>query len=78
MNFKPSCFHSTGKHSISFPSAQVVYLRKFKNLHTLNLTGNPFCNEEQYMLFVVAHLPGLVYLDFKLVSDTTVKYFSVL
>jgi len=78
MNFKPSCFHSTGKHSISFPSAQVVYLRKFKNLHTLNLTGNPFCNEEQYMLFVVAHLPGLVYLDFKLVSDTTVKYFSSL
>lgn len=73
MNFKPSCLHSPGKHSISFPSTQVVYLRRFKNLNTLNLTGNPFCDEEQYMLFVVAHLPGLVYLDFKLVSDTTVS-----
>ncbi|OXB68756.1 hypothetical protein ASZ78_002171 [Callipepla squamata] len=61
---------SIGKNNLT-ALENVVYLRRFKNLHTLNLSGNPFCNEEQYMLFVVAHLPGLVYLDFKLVSDTT-------
>ena len=51
----------------------MIYLRRFKNLRTLNLTGNPLCDDEQYTLFVVAHLPDLVYLDFKLVSDTTVS-----
>lgn len=35
--------------------------------------GNPLCDDEQYMLFVVAHLPDLMYLDFRLVSDTTVS-----
>ncbi|KAM9222809.1 dynein regulatory complex subunit 3 [Leptosomus discolor] len=49
----------------------VIYLRRFKNLRSLNLTGNPLCDDEQYLLFVVAHLPDLLYLDFKLVSDTT-------
>ncbi|XP_068279549.1 dynein regulatory complex subunit 3 [Nyctibius grandis] len=49
----------------------VIYLRRFKNLRTLNLTGNPLCDDERYMLFVVAYLPDLLYLDFKLVSDTT-------
>ncbi|NXE95020.1 DRC3 protein, partial [Menura novaehollandiae] len=52
----------------------VVYLRRFKNLRTLNLTGNPFCDDEQYTLFVIAYLPNLVYLDFKLVRDTTVRF----
>uniref|UniRef100_A0A803YJE2 Dynein regulatory complex subunit 3 n=1 Tax=Meleagris gallopavo TaxID=9103 RepID=A0A803YJE2_MELGA len=61
---------SIGKNNLT-ALENVVYLRRFKNLHTLNLTGNPLCDEEQYMLFVVAHLPDLVYLDFKLVSDTT-------
>ncbi|XP_015732394.1 dynein regulatory complex subunit 3 isoform X3 [Coturnix japonica] len=61
---------SIGKNNLT-TLENVVYLRRFKNLHSLNLTGNPFCDEEQYMLFVVAHLPGLVYLDFKLIPDTT-------
>uniref|UniRef100_A0A8B9TD18 Dynein regulatory complex subunit 3 n=1 Tax=Anas platyrhynchos TaxID=8839 RepID=A0A8B9TD18_ANAPL len=59
---------SIGKNNLT-----VVYLRRFKKLRTLNLTGNPFCEEEQYVLFVVAHIPDLVYLDFKRVSDTTVS-----
>lgn len=58
----------------SFPLAQVVYLRRLKSLQTLNLSGNPFCSEEHYTLFVVAHLPSLVYLDFKLVRDSTVRF----
>uniref|UniRef100_A0A8B9CFB2 Dynein regulatory complex subunit 3 n=1 Tax=Anser brachyrhynchus TaxID=132585 RepID=A0A8B9CFB2_9AVES len=61
---------SIGKNNLT-ALEDVVYLRRFKKLRTLNLTGNPFCEEEQYVLFVVAHIPDLVYLDFKLVSDTT-------
>ncbi|KAM9290994.1 dynein regulatory complex subunit 3 [Morus bassanus] len=61
---------SIGKNNLT-TLEDVIYLRKFKNLRTLNLMGNPLCDDEQYMLFVVAHLPDLVYLDFKLVSDTT-------
>ncbi|XP_075292647.1 dynein regulatory complex subunit 3 [Opisthocomus hoazin] len=61
---------SIGKNNLT-TLEDVIYLRRFKNLRTLNLTGNPLCDDEQYTLFVVAHLPDLVYLDFKLVSDTT-------
>ncbi|XP_017678510.1 PREDICTED: dynein regulatory complex subunit 3 isoform X1 [Lepidothrix coronata] len=61
---------SIGKNNLT-NLENVVYLRRLKSLRTLNLSGNPFCDDKQYMLFVVAHLPNLVYLDFKLVRDTT-------
>ncbi|XP_009284731.1 dynein regulatory complex subunit 3 [Aptenodytes patagonicus] len=61
---------SIGKNNLT-TLEDVIYLRRFKNLRTLNLAGNPLCDDEQYTLFVVAHFPDLVYLDFKLVSDTT-------
>ncbi|XP_009886843.1 PREDICTED: leucine-rich repeat-containing protein 48 [Charadrius vociferus] len=61
---------SIGKNNLT-TLEDVIYLRRFKNLRTLNLMGNPLCDDEQYTLFVVAHLPDLVYLDFKIVSDTT-------
>ncbi|NWR88336.1 DRC3 protein, partial [Furnarius figulus] len=64
---------SIGKNNLT-NLEDVAYLRKLKKLRTLNLSGNPFCDDEQYMLFVVAHLPNLVYLDFKLVRDSTVRF----
>ncbi|NXO10043.1 DRC3 protein, partial [Oriolus oriolus] len=64
---------SIGKNNLTILE-DIVYLRRLKNLRTLNLSGNPFCNGEHYTLFVVAHLPGLVYLDFKLVRDSTVRF----
>ncbi|NXF99422.1 DRC3 protein, partial [Sakesphorus luctuosus] len=64
---------SIGKNNLT-SLEDVVYLRRLKKLRTLNLSGNPFCDDEQYILFVVAHLPNLVYLDFKLVRDTTVRF----
>ncbi|NWI79977.1 DRC3 protein, partial [Dryoscopus gambensis] len=64
---------SVGKNNLTILE-DVVYLRKLKNLRTLNLSGNPFCNTEHYTLFVVAHLPSLVYLDFKLVRDSMVRF----
>ncbi|NXN32999.1 DRC3 protein, partial [Nycticryphes semicollaris] len=63
---------SIGKNNLT-TLEDVIYLRRFEKLRTLNLMGNPLCDDEQYMLFVVAHLPDLVYLDFRLVSDTTVS-----
>ncbi|NXA62645.1 DRC3 protein, partial [Mohoua ochrocephala] len=64
---------SIGKNNLTILE-DVVYLRRLKNLRTLNLSGNPFCNREHYTLFVVAHLPSLVYLDFKLVRESTVRF----
>ncbi|NWS70590.1 DRC3 protein, partial [Crotophaga sulcirostris] len=63
---------SIGKNNLTILK-DVIYLRRFKNLRVLNLAGNPLCDDEEYMLFVVAHLPNLVYLDYKLVHDTTVS-----
>ncbi|KAM4632501.1 dynein regulatory complex subunit 3 [Discoglossus pictus] len=47
----------------------VTYLRKFKALQTLNLAGNPLSKDEQYKLYIAAHLPNLVYLDFRLLDE---------
>ncbi|NXP97865.1 DRC3 protein, partial [Vidua macroura] len=64
---------SIGKNNLTILE-DVIYLRRLKSLQTLNLSGNPFCSEEHYRLFVVAHLPSLVYLDFKLVRNSTVRF----
>ncbi|XP_010001866.1 PREDICTED: leucine-rich repeat-containing protein 48 [Chaetura pelagica] len=61
---------SIGKNNLAVLE-DVTYLRRFKHLRSLNLSGNPLCQDEKYQLFVVAHLPDLLYLDFKLVHDTT-------
>ena len=39
-------------------------------MRTLNLSSNPFCEEAHYKEYVIAHLPDLVYLDFRLVDNT--------
>ncbi|XP_015264753.1 PREDICTED: leucine-rich repeat-containing protein 48 [Gekko japonicus] len=49
----------------------LVYLRKFKELRTLNLAGNPVCDNEAYTMYIAAYLPDLVYLDFRMVEDST-------
>uniref|UniRef100_A0A8C3QPY4 Dynein regulatory complex subunit 3 n=1 Tax=Cyanoderma ruficeps TaxID=181631 RepID=A0A8C3QPY4_9PASS len=64
---------SIGKNNLTILE-DVVCLRRLKNLRTLTLSGNPFCSKEHYRLFVVAHLPSLVYLDSKLVRHSTVRF----
>uniref|UniRef100_A0A3P8WD61 Dynein regulatory complex subunit 3 n=1 Tax=Cynoglossus semilaevis TaxID=244447 RepID=A0A3P8WD61_CYNSE len=49
----------------------VIYLRKLKNLLTLNLYGNPISEEKDYTLFIAAHFPHLMHLDYRLLDDTT-------
>uniref|UniRef100_A0A672UEQ8 Dynein regulatory complex subunit 3 n=1 Tax=Strigops habroptila TaxID=2489341 RepID=A0A672UEQ8_STRHB len=63
---------SIGKNNLT-TLEDVAYFRRFKHLRTLNLAGNPLCDDKRYMLYVVAYVPNLVYLDFKLVRDSTVK-----
>ena len=46
------------------------YLRRFKELNTLNLSGNPMCKLDQYHEYTIAHLPSLIYLDYRLVDST--------
>ena len=52
---------------------QVIYLRRFKNLHTLNLAGNPLAQEVNYKLFIAAYLSDLAYLDYRLLNGETVS-----
>ncbi|KAL2765918.1 dynein regulatory complex subunit 3 isoform a [Daubentonia madagascariensis] len=47
----------------------VIYLRRFKCLRTLSLSGNPISETEDYKMFICAYLPDLVYLDFRRIDD---------
>jgi len=50
---------------------QMIYLRRFDKLRTLNMSGNPLCEDPNYRLFAIAYLSHLVYLDFRLVDADT-------
>jgi len=47
----------------------LVYLRRFEKLNTLTLGGNPFCKTDEYYKYTIAHLPKLVYLNYRLIDD---------
>ncbi|XP_058415522.1 dynein regulatory complex subunit 3 [Diceros bicornis minor] len=51
----------------------IIYLRRFKGLRTLSLSGNPIAEAEDYKMFICAHLPDLVYLDFRRIDDRMAK-----
>lgn len=44
---------------------QVMYLRMFKKLSTLNLSGNPLSEQDDYKFFITAFFPKLKYLDYR-------------
>ncbi|XP_074244403.1 dynein regulatory complex subunit 3 isoform X2 [Saimiri boliviensis] len=52
---------------------QIIYLRRFRCLRTLSLSGNPVSEAEDYKMFICAYLPDLVYLDFRRIDDHTAK-----
>ena len=58
-----SCFFLQMKHF------QLVYLRRFANLRTVNLAGNPVCQDPDFKMFVAAHIPQLTYLDYRMIDD---------
>ena len=47
----------------------MVYLRRFEKLNTLTLGGNPFCKQDDYDKYAIAHLPKLVYLNYRLIDN---------
>lgn len=59
---------------------QLSYLRTFSQLKAVSIAGNPVANDNNYQPFVLAHLPALVYFDYRLVSSEAVSnvlYLSV-
>ncbi|XP_016051980.1 PREDICTED: dynein regulatory complex subunit 3 [Miniopterus natalensis] len=51
----------------------IVYLRQFKDLRALSLSGNPIAEAEDYKMFVWAYLPDLVYLDSRRIDDNMAR-----
>jgi len=66
------CLHvfSIGNNEIK-DIKDILYLRKFPNLKTLNINNNPVCNEENFKQYVAAFLPNLDFLDYRLLDDQT-------
>jgi len=58
---------------VLFSCRQVIYLRRFDQLQTVNLGGNPISQLEDYKMFVVAYLSNLEYLDYRLIDQATVS-----
>ena len=50
-----------------------MYLRQFSQLQSLALAGNPLAGEEHYQSYVIAFVPSLVYLDFRMVLEEEVR-----
>ena len=59
---------SIGNNQLSDLSI-VLHLRPLKMLKTLCLKGNPLCEKDDYMLFMLAHLNQIIYLDYRLVDQ---------
>ncbi|XP_072299962.1 dynein regulatory complex subunit 3 [Eucyclogobius newberryi] len=57
--------------------SQMLYLKNFKNLLTLNFCGNPLSEEENYKLHIIAFFPNLKYLDYTYINRETKKQASV-
>ncbi|UJR22548.1 hypothetical protein I4U23_025597 [Adineta vaga] len=47
----------------------IRYLRRFDNLRTLCLRGNPFASKSESFIFTISHLPQINFLDYKLIED---------
>ncbi|KAJ3191999.1 Dynein regulatory complex subunit 3 [Irineochytrium annulatum] len=50
----------------------LAYLTRFEHLRILNCTGNSLCKNSNYRHYVLAHIKGLKYLDYRLVDDESV------
>lgn len=49
----------------------ILYLRKFLKLKTLNINNNPVCQEENFKQYVAAFLPNIDFLDYRLLDEQT-------
>eukprot|EP00736_Rhodelphis_marinus_P008210 Rmarinus@m.19175 len=51
----------------------MLYLRPFKNLRLLNAAGNPISKEADYRAYILAHIPSLKYIDYRLIDETALQ-----
>lgn len=51
-----------------------MYLRQFRELKTICVKGNPITQKADFMPFILAHLPQIVYLDYKRVDQNIVRF----
>lgn len=63
---------SLGSNNIS-SMADVQGLRPYKSLRVLNLKHNPVQDQESYVVSVIAFLPQIQYLDYKLLQPTAAQ-----
>ncbi|KAJ1559706.1 Dynein regulatory complex subunit 3, partial [Cladochytrium tenue] len=47
----------------------VAYLSRFEKLRVLNCAGNPICKNPAYRHYILAHVRGLKYLDYRLIDE---------
>jgi len=52
---------------------KVMYLRQFRNLQLVNLSGNPICREANYHSYLLSHIRNLTYLDYRRVKADEVQ-----
>ncbi|KAK6632612.1 hypothetical protein RUM43_013380 [Polyplax serrata] len=58
---------SIGNNFITDQS-NVLYLRTFAKLKSLNMAGNPICEEDNFVKYIIAYLPNLVYYEYRMVT----------
>lgn len=51
----------------------VLQLKTFENLFSLNLFGNPVSKDDDFIIFITAHMPNLKYLNYTLLDSTIRK-----
>jgi hypothetical protein len=64
---------SIGDNLITGFEPMVGYLRKFKHLQVLNLSGNEICNDADFESYILAHMKYLKYLNYYIVSEQEVS-----
>ncbi|KAJ3198692.1 Dynein regulatory complex subunit 3, partial [Dinochytrium kinnereticum] len=50
----------------------LLYLTRFENLRVLNCAGNTICKNPNFKHYVLAHIRGLKYLDYRLVDEESI------
>ncbi|KAK2586486.1 hypothetical protein KPH14_010753 [Odynerus spinipes] len=69
-NLHKLCIFSIGNNKIE-DWEHVLYLRKFKNLRSLNVARNPCTEKDGYQEYLIAFVPQLIYYQYKMITKET-------
>jgi len=65
---------SLGNNCIDSIEENILYLRRFDNLHALNLKGNPVYDEHDFKVSIFAYCANLKFLDYERVKPTDLAH----